>query len=110
MPLSSTTACGWMPRSGTRLSVTAGGLAACKSGAAARARTTSAAAEWWRTAGMVSVLSLHLFGNLTDHPARVPRGEHPVGDVPCDHAAGTDHGLRADPHARTDDCPAAHPH
>src|SRR5258708_24792581 len=50
-----------------------------------------------------------LFRDLPDHPARVPGGEHPLGDVPCDHAPGPDHGPRADADARAEDRTAADP-
>ena len=51
-----------------------------------------------------------LVRDLPDDPAGGPGGEHPVRDVPRDHAPRPDDCLRADPHAGAKDRPAADPH
>ena len=44
-------------------------------------------------------------GDLTDHPAGVAEAEMTSRQVSRDHAAGADHRVRPDAHARTDDNP-----
>src|SRR5687767_1233879 len=46
---------------------------------------------------------------LPNDPARIPRGEHTLGNVARDDAPGADDGARADADAGQDDSAAAHP-
>src|SRR5262245_44981213 len=47
--------------------------------------------------------------DLSNDPAWVARGEYAIGDVPRDHASGSDHRLRTDLHPGTEDGSAAYP-